>query len=416
MSSRTATSCTSASTSDPARLPPGCVAECPGCRYRSVDYDESLKLKHEWLRRALAPWADLIEPVRPAPEELRWGYRRKTTLHAEWRDGRWVFGLLGSRAAVGNPATGDFPGASRWQAPPLIPIPDCPVHDPRINRALTALSTLQSGLPGPDEFPLRFAIVAGTILTLVVKAREPSLRAMNALGAIRFDALGFTGVFLNLNPSAGKRVTATNGWKLLQGEPRAPHGPSSPGSSSGSSNNEFGIHGPAGFQQTIPALARSAYDEAERFLSPGPGDQVADLYSGTGRTLMRWVDRGANAIGVELSAECVETANSVRPGICLRGRVSDRLPQLSDWAAHTSRANGRLLVFANPPRTGLEPKTLDWVAGSSAARLACLSCSAGTLGRDLAGLGRAGFKISRLLPFDFFPRTHHVEILAMLTG
>ncbi len=47
-------------------------------------------------------------------------------------------------------------------------------------------------------------------------------------------------------------------------------------------------------------------------------------------------------------------------------------------------------------------------------RIAYLSCSAGTLARDLHLLEIAGYRIDAILPFDFFPQTHHVETLALV--
>ena len=46
--------------------------------------------------------------------------------------------------------------------------------------------------------------------------------------------------------------------------------------------------------------------------------------------------------------------------------------------------------------------------------IAYLSCSAGTLARDLGLLTEAGYRVTRLLPLDFFPQTRHVEVLATL--
>ena len=48
------------------------------------------------------------------------------------------------------------------------------------------------------------------------------------------------------------------------------------------------------------------------------------------------------------------------------------------------------------------------------ARIAYLSCSAGTLARDLESFEAAGYSLARILPYDFFPLTHHVEALALL--
>jgi len=47
-------------------------------------------------------------------------------------------------------------------------------------------------------------------------------------------------------------------------------------------------------------------------------------------------------------------------------------------------------------------------------RLAYLSCSAGTLARDLSVLEAAGYRVTGIEPYDFFPLTHHVETLARL--
>jgi tRNA/tmRNA/rRNA uracil-C5-methylase (TrmA/RlmC/RlmD family) len=68
----------------------------------------------------------------------------------------------------------------------------------------------------------------------------------------------------------------------------------------------------------------------------------------------------------------------------------------------------------NPPRSGLEAGVLDALAGElQPERLAYLSCSAGTLARDLRILCQAGYRVSAIHPCDFFPLTHHVEALAL---
>jgi 23S rRNA (uracil1939-C5)-methyltransferase len=73
------------------------------------------------------------------------------------------------------------------------------------------------------------------------------------------------------------------------------------------------------------------------------------------------------------------------------------------------------LLYVNPPRTGLESEVLGWAVNEfRPERLAYLSCSAGTLSRDLSGLAGAGYAVEALHPYDFFPQTHHVETLALL--
>ena len=47
-------------------------------------------------------------------------------------------------------------------------------------------------------------------------------------------------------------------------------------------------------------------------------------------------------------------------------------------------------------------------------RIAYLSCSAGTLSRNLAVLTESGYGVERITPYDFFPGTRHVETLVSL--
>ncbi|MDD3708601.1 MAG: hypothetical protein PHR17_10130 [Aminobacterium sp.] len=47
--------------------------------------------------------------------------------------------------------------------------------------------------------------------------------------------------------------------------------------------------------------------------------------------------------------------------------------------------------------------------------MAYLSCSAGTLARDLLYLEEKGYEVKHITPYDFFPNTYHVETLACLS-
>jgi len=96
----------------------------------------------------------------------------------------------------------------------------------------------------------------------------------------------------------------------------------------------------------------------------------------------------------------------------LRGTCAERLPQIRPWW----RAQGtECVAYVNPPRSGLEAPVTEALATElRPSRLAYLSCSAGTLARDLSRLESAGYRVAAIDPYDFFPLTHHVETLARL--
>ncbi|MCU0807526.1 MAG: class I SAM-dependent RNA methyltransferase [Candidatus Contendobacter sp.] len=359
-------------------LPAGCEPRCPGCAHRMLNASASEAQKMEWLLRILAPWADRLQPVRAVAGAVRWGYRGKVCLSAVWSAAEgWNFGL--------------------WRRDELIPIPDCPVHTGLVRR-LTRW--LMGTLPPGPEFPLAFYVQAGAQATLILKTqRVPDAGWLDDQQRAELAASGLEGLWLHLHPAAGRRLFARAGWTLLWGKPR--------------SRDAFGLeYGPTAFQQLIPALYRQALDAAEDFLTPGPDDHLADLYCGIGASLARWTRRGARVIGVELGGEAVECASRNAPAATvLRGKCADRIPQLRAWMLTT----GTRLLYLNPPRTGLEPAVLAWTTDEyRPERLAYLSCSAGTLSRDLVALAAAGYNVKMLIPYDFFPQTHHVETLALL--
>jgi tRNA/tmRNA/rRNA uracil-C5-methylase (TrmA/RlmC/RlmD family) len=361
----------------PDSLPPGCEPTCHGCRHRQLDQSASLAQKAGYLSRVLQPWADRIVAVAAPDPDRRLGYRDRVTLTAGWDEAAgWRFGLV--------------------RRDELIPIHDCPVHTSRV-RAL--VHVLARRLPPAGRLPLAYLHVCGAQATLIVKAHRIDAEVLGPV-LEGMAATGLEGLWLHLHPSAGRRLFARSGWRLAWGQPR--------------SRDALGLlHGPTAFAQAVPELHRAALAKAAAHLRPGPATAILDLYCGHGSSLRAWTAAGSAALGVELSGEAVELCGENAPrATVLRGTCVQRLPQVREWwDAH----GGERLVYVNPPRSGLEPEVVAALARDfRPARLAYLSCSAGTLHRDLAALCAAGHVVTAIHPFDFFPLTHHVEALALL--
>jgi len=361
----------------PDSLPPGCEPACHGCRHRQLDASASLAQKASYLARVLAPWAGRIAPIAAPAPWRRLGYRDRVTLTARWDEAvGWRFGLV--------------------RRDELIAIHDCPVHSPRV-RALVRL--LAERLPPAADLPLAYLHVCGAQATLIVKSHGVEVAVLDPVLAAVAE-VGLEGVWLHLHPSAGRRLFARRGWRLLWGHPR-------------SRDAQGLLHGPTAFAQALPELHRASLTAAAAHLRPGPGVAVLDLYCGHGASLREWTTAGSTALGVELSGEAVELAASNAPAASvLRGTCVQRLPQVCAW---WSGQRGERVAYVNPPRSGLEPDVVAALAHElRPARLAYLSCSAGTLARDLAALAGAGYQVCGIEPYDFFPLTHHVEALALL--
>lgn len=72
-------------------------------------------------------------------------------------------------------------------------------------------------------------------------------------------------------------------------------------------------------------------------------------------------------------------------------------------------------LITDPPRSGLHPKLTEKIREAKPPLIAYLSCNPITQARDIALLQDI-YKISALEGYNFFPRTPHIESLAILTA
>lgn len=341
--------------------------------------EESLLQKYRYITEKLQGWKDKIEHVRSVPDHRRLAYRDKVSLALQYNNNRWEAGMI--------------------KRDNFIPVNNCPIHTGRVNKVL---HLILKSLPEGTQFPAVRYVQSGKQLTLIIKSKNlPSLSWINDEFKEKFLGAGMDGLWLHLFPSSGKKVFGKGGWHLILGV--------------GQSVDETGLHyGPAAFQQLLPELAQEALNEAESFLQPCDDTILADLFTGTGSSLRRWNAAGATVIGVEQFPESVKLARLNAPEVTiLLGTCTQRIPQLDNWSEKYS--NKKRLLYLNPPRTGIGSEVLQWIIDSyNPERIAYLSCNALTLRNDLIGLSNKGYEVKRIIPFDFFPQTRHLESLALI--
>ena len=93
----------------------------------------------------------------------------------------------------------------------------------------------------------------------------------------------------------------------------------------------------------------------------------------------------------------------------IKGKVED---QLTDVLKEDTASKVALI---DPPRAGLSDAARDLLVKTKAIRnLLYLSCNPQSLARDLKGFISHGWQIEKIMPFDFFPKTKHLETLVLL--
>ena len=170
----------------------------------------------------------------------------------------------------------------------------------------------------------------------------------------------------------------------------------------------FFVSSPSFFQVNVPQAAQAAQVIREH-LSLTPNDILLDAYTGVGTFAILLAPYVSQVIAIEESAAAVADAQenaAHAPNIqFIVGRTETALTQLPIQPD---------AVILDPPRSGCQPQALEKLAQLSPPRLAYVSCDPETLARDLKILCHANYTLTRIIPIDMFPQTHHTESVAIL--
>ena len=163
------------------------------------------------------------------------------------------------------------------------------------------------------------------------------------------------------------------------------------------------------FRQTNDAVAALLVEAVGNAL-PAGGPLLIDAYCGSGFFLKKFLPRFAQAIGLEWSQYAVATARESIAGheTYLQGDVALLLEDTLTWAPP-----GTVLLL-DPPAEGLAPQVIRSILAHPPAQITYVSCNPATLARDLGKLA-ATYQLTRVQPFDMFPQTAEIEVLAQLT-
>lgn len=157
------------------------------------------------------------------------------------------------------------------------------------------------------------------------------------------------------------------------------------------------------FEQVHPAMGDKVRAFAVAALGDVVGRHVWDLYAGIGETTSALALAGASVESVESDPRAVAEAEARGPAAARHVGTVERL---------VSRLRRPALVITNPPRTGMAEPVVAELERVLPGRIVYISCDPATLARDLTRM--PGFRLARVVAFDLFPQTAHVETVAVL--
>ncbi len=330
--------------------------ECGGCSYQDIPYEEELERKgalvKDLLQKDLRIAQDIFEPIVASPKPYY--YRNRLDLQfVRTRDERVLIGFA--------------PGSGRG----IVPVESCAIAERSISSFIPELREELSRKISKDY---RRA-------NLVIRTGENAKVLWGGIGKRS----------CRLNPE-DYFWTVIDGKKIFY------------------SLETF-------FQANLSILPK-LFERIAAFDCWQKKPVLYDLYAGVGLFSLGLTGETRKAILIEENLPSIKLAehnidhNRLTHIEVLAGRMEKVLPPL---LARESAMIPKVAIV-DPPRAGLSPQALETLVHAKGfAHLFYLSCNPQSLARDLNGFIEHGWNIQKIVPFDFFPKTRHVETLVWLT-
>ncbi len=156
------------------------------------------------------------------------------------------------------------------------------------------------------------------------------------------------------------------------------------------------------FQVNLPIFEKALERIAEHMTSP----RLIDMYAGVGSIGLSVAQQAVTLVELDDATAHMATINAELSG--LSGEVIQTSAEQSlDYILP------EVPIVVDPPRAGLHAKVVDRLLAVQPPHIAYLSCNPATQARDLQAL-QASYDITFFEIYNFFPRTPHIESLALL--
>jgi tRNA (uracil-5-)-methyltransferase len=350
-------------------------ASCSGCQLQMLSYDKQLAHKKRVVEKAYAHFADLPEGILPPIGDtigspLQYNYRTKLTPHFD-----------GPRRGGFKPDCPPDIGFNVKGRRHVLDIEDCPI----------GVDSVRAGIKTERAHVLKNLEHYKRGATLLL--RESTKRIPDAE-----DLAKFTEEKMCITDSRATSVEYIDNFKF-----------ESPAGAFFQNNNSI-----------LPTF--TAYIRDNLSLPAGEGTEppkyLVDAYCGSGLFTVTCGAAVQKAVGVDISADSISYAernakeNGVTNASFIAGNAEKIFEGIDFPGSETS-------LIIDPPRKGCDKPFLDQLLVFKPKRIVYVSCNVHTQARDMEYILKhetgSKYKVDSIRGFDFFPQTHHVESVAVLT-
>lgn len=382
------------------RVKPFCkhYGTCGGCQIQHIDYKEQLSLKEEMLMQAFNRYTNLdLDTIKFNPM-----IGMNNNKHYRYK----------AQMPVKNTEYGLTTGLYRKESNDLVPIIDCPVQDESINRVNQAILEICDKYeifafdPNTMRGLVRYIVVRGSnfnsdlqvtlVITIFNKALKEAAKEIIKIA-------GVTSVGISKNRDVKNIEIFGPEVEILEGNDSITEG-----------IGEIRYHlKPKSFYQLNPQQAIKLYAEVKKHLDFSVDKVLVDAYAGSGAISMYLAPYAKKIVGIDISKESTYSARH-NAKINKFDNLTFELGEVKDVLSsyYNKGFNPDVIIF-DPPRSGLDPKTLDLLVRKPVKKIVYISCNPSTLTKNIKVLLKKYF-VESVTPLDMFPHTSHIESITIL--
>jgi len=170
------------------------------------------------------------------------------------------------------------------------------------------------------------------------------------------------------------------------------------------------------FFQTNTTQAATLYQIALDYADLKGDEILYDLYSGAGTISIFVSEKAKQVFAFETVESAVKDAknNNKLNNITNVTHIQADLDKSFIPILEQKSIPKPDVILLDPPRAGMNPKTVKDLITLSAPKIVYVSCNPATQARDIKLLAEAGYKLIKITPVDMFPHTFHIENVALL--
>jgi len=327
--------------------------KCGGCHIASLSYNMQLEYKQDKVKNILNRYNKIdINPI-IIPSENTFNYRNKVSLKVENNK------LCYNEEKSNN----------------LIPINNCLLISNKMNEII---NVIEKNL---DIFKITNIIIRQINNQLMLKF----------IGTIKVEDL------INTLKDKVKSIYLND--KLIYGEKDLIET---------LNNYNFYISPDSFFQINIPQTI-NLYNQILAYANPTKEDKILDLYCGTGTIGIYLAKHAKDVLGIEINPSSIKNANKNKD-LNNIDNITFKLGDVSKVLDTNYKAD---IIIVDPPRSGLDKKTINTILTLSPKKIVYVSCNPITFSRDLELLKEI-YELKDIKLFDMFPQTYHVECVSLL--